>query len=338
MDVVELVPDGITPLSEDSAHAHTHTHAHTPSSVASQLAALDALCELVQQEAAQPLIVFIRDLEKLLAPEPFPTAAAAAAAATAASRHMSGEATHARLLQLRRLFDKLSVTRTVVIGAVSAADTRGRAQDRTSTAGGAASALFSKASASSVSASGASGASASQHASPLFDLSIIDHFSRIEERMKESSKVAKLLNKLFPTRVVLVPPTDPTELSRWRRQIEHDVEGMKFEANAQNLRRLLQRNHLEVSRSFVNVRAWYCVIHYVEREKRRTRALGANDFGVAGGEVKWNSNSSFLKFTCSCTCVFLYYCVMVICVFFILLCADDICIFLSVGGRRRRAA
>jgi hypothetical protein len=76
------------------------------------------------------------------------------------------------------------------------------------------------------------------------DISIFDQFSRPEERSKEISRANKVLSKILPAKVTMVPPPGDAELARWRKQIERDTEQLKLEANHFTLRRVLERNSM----------------------------------------------------------------------------------------------
>ena len=80
----------------------------------------------------------------------------------------------------------------------------------------------------------------------LLDFSFLDHFSRLEERSnRETSKQARILARVLPTKVAISAPTDAGEQARWKKQIEKDVETLKLESNHLLIRRVIERNSID---------------------------------------------------------------------------------------------
>jgi len=81
----------------------------------------------------------------------------------------------------------------------------------------------------------------------LLDFAFFDHFAKLEERAKESSKTTRTILKLFPNRISVNPPTNPDEMSEWSKQIARDTEQLKLDKNIRNLRKILEKNNIECS-------------------------------------------------------------------------------------------
>ncbi|KAK7270209.1 hypothetical protein RIF29_23193 [Crotalaria pallida] len=79
----------------------------------------------------------------------------------------------------------------------------------------------------------------------LLDLAIPDNFSRLHERSKETPKLMKQLNRLFPNRVTIQLPQDEALLSEWKQKLERDVETMKAQSNVVSIRSVLNRIKLD---------------------------------------------------------------------------------------------
>ncbi|CAL5208915.1 unnamed protein product [Lathyrus oleraceus] len=75
----------------------------------------------------------------------------------------------------------------------------------------------------------------------LLDLAFPDNFSKLHDRSKESSKVTKQLNRLFPNKVTIQLPQDEALLSDWKQQLDLDIETMKAHSNVVMLRSVLKR-------------------------------------------------------------------------------------------------
>ncbi|XP_054800875.1 uncharacterized protein LOC129305005 isoform X2 [Prosopis cineraria] len=75
----------------------------------------------------------------------------------------------------------------------------------------------------------------------LFDLAFPDSFSRLHDRSKETPKVMKQLNRLFPNKVSIQLPQDEALLSYWKQQLEHDIETMKAQSNIVSIRTVLDK-------------------------------------------------------------------------------------------------
>eukprot|EP01087_Luapelamoeba_hula_P004087 TRINITY_DN1404_c0_g1_i1.p1 TRINITY_DN1404_c0_g1~~TRINITY_DN1404_c0_g1_i1.p1 ORF type:complete len:1494 (+),score=343.70 TRINITY_DN1404_c0_g1_i1:134-4615(+) len=78
----------------------------------------------------------------------------------------------------------------------------------------------------------------------LFDLALFDHFSRIEERARESSKATRVLARLFPNKIIIRPPKDNKDLLRWNKQILRDQNKMKRQQNKQAIGKILEKNRI----------------------------------------------------------------------------------------------
>ncbi|OIW12711.1 hypothetical protein TanjilG_24644 [Lupinus angustifolius] len=81
----------------------------------------------------------------------------------------------------------------------------------------------------------------------LLDLAFPDNFSRLHDRSKETPKVTKQLNRLFPNRVTIQLPQDEALLSDWKQQLERDIETMKAQANILSIHSVLNRIGLNCS-------------------------------------------------------------------------------------------
>lgn len=80
----------------------------------------------------------------------------------------------------------------------------------------------------------------------LLDLSFLDHLaSRMEDYKGDGPKASKMLVKLFPTKIHLQQPQEEALLADWNRQLEHDTEKLKAEANRQQLRMVLGASNVE---------------------------------------------------------------------------------------------
>ncbi|CAJ2667421.1 unnamed protein product [Trifolium pratense] len=58
----------------------------------------------------------------------------------------------------------------------------------------------------------------------LLDLAFPDNFTRLHDRSKETPKVMKQLNNLFPNKVTIQLPQDETLLSDWKQHLDRDIE------------------------------------------------------------------------------------------------------------------
>ncbi|XP_019427967.1 PREDICTED: uncharacterized protein LOC109336065 [Lupinus angustifolius] len=81
----------------------------------------------------------------------------------------------------------------------------------------------------------------------LLDLAFPDNFSRLHDRSKETPKVMKQLNRLFPNRVTIQLPQDEALLSDWKQQLERDIETMKAQSNVISIRSVLNKIGLNCS-------------------------------------------------------------------------------------------
>ncbi|KHN46576.1 Spastin [Glycine soja] len=79
----------------------------------------------------------------------------------------------------------------------------------------------------------------------LLDLAFPDNFSRLHDRSKETSKVMKQLNRLFPNKVTIQLPQDEALLSDWKQQLDRDIETMKAQSNVVSIRLVLNRIGLD---------------------------------------------------------------------------------------------
>ncbi|KAK7392330.1 hypothetical protein VNO78_20764 [Psophocarpus tetragonolobus] len=79
----------------------------------------------------------------------------------------------------------------------------------------------------------------------LLDLAFPDNFSRLHDRSKETPKVMKQLNRLFPNKVTIQLPQDEALLSDWKQQLDRDIETMKAQSNVVSMRLVLNRIGLE---------------------------------------------------------------------------------------------
>ncbi|RDX71267.1 hypothetical protein CR513_49412, partial [Mucuna pruriens] len=79
----------------------------------------------------------------------------------------------------------------------------------------------------------------------LLDLAFPDNFSRLHDRSKETPKVMKQLNRLFPNKVTIQLPQDEALLSDWKQQLDRDIETMKAQSNVVSIRLVLNRNGLD---------------------------------------------------------------------------------------------
>ncbi|CAJ2629150.1 unnamed protein product [Trifolium pratense] len=79
----------------------------------------------------------------------------------------------------------------------------------------------------------------------LLDLAFPDNFTRLHDRSKETPKVMKQLNKLFPNKVTIQLPQDETLLSDWKQHLDRDIETMKAQSNVVSIRLVLNRFGLD---------------------------------------------------------------------------------------------
>ena len=82
------------------------------------------------------------------------------------------------------------------------------------------------------------------HTTALLDIAFLDHFARLGERAKDRDKVTKISNKLFPNKINIAVPTDSNDLNEWTTKINQDVEQIKMEKNAKNLRKIMEKNQV----------------------------------------------------------------------------------------------
>ncbi|GAQ79721.1 AAA-type ATPase [Klebsormidium nitens] len=78
----------------------------------------------------------------------------------------------------------------------------------------------------------------------LLELSFINTLSRLEERGKEQPKIAKVLEKLFPSKIKIQPPQKDSELHEWKKQIEKDVATLKAESNRGVIQKVLRESNV----------------------------------------------------------------------------------------------
>ena len=150
---------------------------------ASEASVIESLFEVAMAEENQPCIMFIREAEKTIF------------------------ASYERYTQFKKHLEKIA-NRTVVIGATVDPGSHCESDriigasvvsDGTRRDKGLPQSLVVK---------GGGG-----HTTTLVDFSFFDHMSRVEERAaKETSKVAKYLSKLLPTRVSVLAPTETAEV------------------------------------------------------------------------------------------------------------------------------
>ncbi|CAI8603792.1 unnamed protein product [Vicia faba] len=81
----------------------------------------------------------------------------------------------------------------------------------------------------------------------LLDLAFPDNFTRLHDRSKETPKVMKQLNRLFPNKVTIQLPQDETLLSDWKQQLDRDIETMKAQSNVASIRLVLNKFGLDCS-------------------------------------------------------------------------------------------
>mmetsp|Transcript_41691 Transcript_41691/g.69447 ORF Transcript_41691/g.69447 Transcript_41691/m.69447 type:complete len:1481 (-) Transcript_41691:1256-5698(-) len=176
--------------------------------------AMEVLFEMISSstDANETFVVFVPDVEK------------------------SVMSTYERYTNFKRELDKLQSQRVIIVGATTSSPER-RERGGPFAGTGPGSLMFGKAN--------GGGGGAGHHASSLLDVSFLDHFSRMEDRIKDTSKSHKMLARLFPAKIVMSPPQDDTMLAKWKRQIERDVEYVKSETNKANLRRVLEKNNIE---------------------------------------------------------------------------------------------
>ncbi|GAU39557.1 hypothetical protein TSUD_38100 [Trifolium subterraneum] len=79
----------------------------------------------------------------------------------------------------------------------------------------------------------------------LLDLAFPDNFTRLHDRSKETPKVMKQLNRLFPNKVTIQLPQDETLLSDWKQHLDRDIETMKAQSNVVSIRLVLNRFGLD---------------------------------------------------------------------------------------------
>ncbi|XP_031121843.1 uncharacterized protein LOC116024943 [Ipomoea triloba] len=79
----------------------------------------------------------------------------------------------------------------------------------------------------------------------LLDLAFPDNFGRLHDRSKETPKAIKQLSRLFPNKVMIQIPQDETLLSDWKQQLDRDIETMKSQSNAVNIRNVLNRVEID---------------------------------------------------------------------------------------------
>ncbi|CAL5208914.1 unnamed protein product [Lathyrus oleraceus] len=81
----------------------------------------------------------------------------------------------------------------------------------------------------------------------LLDLAFPDNFTRLHDRSKETPKVMKQLNRLFPNKVTIQLPQDESLLSDWKQQLDRDTETMKAQSNVASIRLVLNKFGLDCS-------------------------------------------------------------------------------------------
>ncbi|XP_039685765.1 uncharacterized protein [Medicago truncatula] len=81
----------------------------------------------------------------------------------------------------------------------------------------------------------------------LLDLAFPDNFSKLHDKTKESSKLVKQLNRLFPNKVTIQGPQDEALLPDWKQQLDRDIETMKAHSNIVLLRSVLKRTGWDCS-------------------------------------------------------------------------------------------
>ncbi|XP_058770271.1 uncharacterized protein LOC131643920 isoform X2 [Vicia villosa] len=81
----------------------------------------------------------------------------------------------------------------------------------------------------------------------LLDLAFPDNFTRLHDRSKETPKVMKQLNRLFPNKVTIQLPQDESLLADWKQQLDRDIETMKAQSNVASIRLVLNKFGLDCS-------------------------------------------------------------------------------------------
>ncbi|TKY52533.1 ATPase family AAA domain-containing protein 1 [Spatholobus suberectus] len=119
----------------------------------------------------------------------------------------------------------------------------------------------------------------------LLDLAFPDNFSRLHDRSKETPKVMKQLNRLFPNKVTIQLPQDEALLSEWKQQLDRDIETMKAQSNVVSIRIVLNRigldcpdletlcikDHTLTTESVEKIIGWAISYHFMHSSEASTR-------------------------------------------------------------------
>ncbi|CAM8973302.1 unnamed protein product [Rhodiola kirilowii] len=79
----------------------------------------------------------------------------------------------------------------------------------------------------------------------LLDLAFPDSIGRMQDKSKDTPKVAKHLAKLFPNKITIQLPQDEALLLDWKQQLERDTEILRTQANIVTIRSVLKRIGLD---------------------------------------------------------------------------------------------
>nr|KYP39519.1 ATPase family AAA domain-containing protein 1 [Cajanus cajan] len=119
----------------------------------------------------------------------------------------------------------------------------------------------------------------------LLDLAFPDNLSRLHDRSKETHKVMKQLNRLFPNKVTVQLPQDEALLSDWKQQLDRDIETMKAQSNVVSIRSVLNRiglvcpdletlcikDHALTTESVEKIIGWAISYHFMHSSEASTR-------------------------------------------------------------------
>ncbi|KAL2323638.1 hypothetical protein Fmac_028017 [Flemingia macrophylla] len=119
----------------------------------------------------------------------------------------------------------------------------------------------------------------------LLDLAFPDNLSRLHDRSKETHKVMKQLNRLFPNKVTVQLPQDEALLLDWKQQIDRDIETMKAQSNVVSIRLVLNRiglvcpdleticikDHALTTESVEKIIGWAISYHFMHSSEASTR-------------------------------------------------------------------
>ncbi|KAK6911583.1 AAA ATPase, AAA+ lid domain [Dillenia turbinata] len=79
----------------------------------------------------------------------------------------------------------------------------------------------------------------------LLDFALQDNFGRLHEKNKDVARTLKQLTRLFPNKVTIQLPQDEALLSKWKQQLDHDIETLRVQANIDCICSVLKQNNFE---------------------------------------------------------------------------------------------